>query len=179
MSRVAKLPIIIPTNVEVKFNGQKIDIKGTKGELTRTIHNAVSIQQVDNILIFLPRKGYSYINGWALAGTTRALINGMVIGVTKGFTKKLQLIGVGYRVVIQNHIISLFLGFSHHIEYKLPINITVECPSQTELILHSADKQALGQVASDLHSYRNPDAYKGKGVRYAEEVVCTKEAKKK
>ncbi|PLK59031.1 50S ribosomal protein L6 [Candidatus Palibaumannia cicadellinicola] len=177
MSRIAKSPIIIPTNVKVKINGQDIIINSINYELTSHIHKAVQIQQIANKLIFCPREGY--MNGWALAGTTRALINNMVIGVTKGFTKKLQLIGVGYRATIINNIVSLFLGFSHRIDYTLPIGVTAKCPSQTEIILQSADKQALGQVARDLHHYRNPDSYKGKGIRYAEEVVCTKEAKKK
>ncbi|ABF14090.1 50S ribosomal protein L6 [Candidatus Palibaumannia cicadellinicola] len=177
MSRIAKLPINIPPNVGVEINGQKITIKGDNGELTHTINNAVSIQKIDDQLTFVPR--HNYTHGWALAGTTRAILNSMVIGVTQGFTKKLQLIGVGYRITLNNHVISLFLGYSHTINYKLPMNITAECPSPTEIILKSADKQALGQVAIDLHSYRHPDPYKGKGIRYAEEIVYTKEAKKK
>ncbi|UVK78182.1 MAG: 50S ribosomal subunit protein L6 [Sodalis sp. Fse] len=177
MSRVAKAPITIPVGVEVKLNGQVISIKGKNGEMIRTIHEAVDVQQTDNHLTFAPRKGY--VNGWALAGTMRALLNGMVIGVTEGFTKKLQLVGVGYRAAVKGHMVNLSLGFSHPIEYALPAGIIAECPSQTEIVLKGADKQLIGQIAADLRAYRRPEPYKGKGVRYDDEVVRTKEAKKK
>ena len=177
MSRVAKAPVVIPAGVEVKLNGQVISIKGKNGELTRTIHEAVDVQHADNQLSFAPREGH--VNGWALAGTTRALLNGMVIGVTDGFTKKLQLVGVGYRAAVKGHVVNLSLGFSHPIDHQLPAGITAECPSQTEIVLKGADKQTIGQVAADLRAYRRPEPYKGKGVRYADEVVRTKEAKKK
>ncbi|WP_074012271.1 50S ribosomal protein L6 [Candidatus Sodalis sp. SoCistrobi] len=177
MSRVAKAPVVIPAGVEVKLNGQVISIKGKNGELTRTIHEAVDVQHADNQLSFAPREGH--VNGWALAGTTRALLNGMVIGVTDGFTKKLQLVGVGYRAAVKGNVVNLSLGFSHPIDHQLPAGITAECPSQTEIVLKGADKQAIGQVAADLRAYRRPEPYKGKGVRYADEVVRTKEAKKK
>ncbi|CAJ0991558.1 50S ribosomal protein L6 [Sodalis praecaptivus] len=177
MSRVAKAPVVIPAGVEVKLNGQDISIKGKNGELTRTIHEAVDVQHADNQLTFAPREGHD--NGWALAGTTRALLNGMVIGVTNGFTKKLQLVGVGYRAAVKGNVVNLSLGFSHPIDHQLPAGITAECPSQTEIVLKGADKQTIGQVAADLRAYRRPEPYKGKGVRYADEVVRTKEAKKK
>lgn len=177
MSRVAKAPVVIPAGVEVKLNGQEISIKGKNGELTRTINNAVEIKQEDNTLTFAPRKGYA--DGWAQAGTARALVNGMVIGVTDGFTKKLQLVGVGYRAAVKGNSVSLALGFSHPVEHALPAGITAECPTQTEIVLKGADKQVIGQVAADLRAYRRPEPYKGKGVRYADEVVRTKEAKKK
>lgn len=177
MSRVAKTPVVIPAGVEVKLNGQDISIKGQNGELTRTIHEAVNVQYADNQLTFSPREGYS--NGWALAGTTRALLNGMLIGVTDGFTKKLQLVGVGYRAAVKGNVVNLSLGFSHPINHQLPVGITAECPNQTEIVLKGADKQTIGQVAADLRAYRRPEPYKGKGVRYADEVVRTKEAKKK
>ncbi|AFP84715.1 50S ribosomal protein L6 [secondary endosymbiont of Ctenarytaina eucalypti] len=177
MSRVAKAPVVIPGDVEVKLNVQNIAIKGKNGALTRTINAAVEVQCLDNQLTFAPRPGYA--NGWALAGTTRALLNGMVIGVTEGFTKKLQLVGIGYRATVKKNVVNLSLGFSHPIDYQLPAGITAECPSQTEIVLKSADKQMIGQVAADLRAYRCPEPYKGKGVRYAEEVVRTKEAKKK
>lgn len=176
MSRVAKAPVIIPPNVEVIINGQHCVIKGEKGNLMRTIHDAVKVTTINNTLIVVPREGYT--NGWAIAGTTRALLNGMVIGVTEGFTKKLQLVGVGYRVVINRNIVNLSLGYSHQIEYKLPSGITAECPSQTEIIIKGSDKQLIGQVAADLRAYRRPDPYKGKGVRYMDEIVRTKETKK-
>ncbi len=177
MSRVAKTPVVIPIGVEIKFNGQVVSIKGKKGELTRTIHDAVMVNQENNVLFFTPREG-SY-KAWAQAGTTRALINAMVIGVTEGFTKKLQLVGVGYRVAVKNKVVNLTLGFSHPIEHHLPAGIVAECPSQNEIILKGADHQMIGQVAADLRSYRRPEPYKGKGIRYANEIIRTKEAKKK
>ncbi|WP_392552269.1 50S ribosomal protein L6 [Orbus wheelerorum] len=177
MSRVAKAPVVIPAGVEVKLNGQVISIKGKNGELSRSINDAVVINQEDGVIKFSPREGVS--DAWAQAGTARALINSMVVGVTDGFTKKLQLVGVGYRAQLKGNAIGLSLGFSHPIEHQLPAGVTAECPSQTEIILKSADKQLIGQVAADIRAYRRPEPYKGKGVRYADEVVRTKEAKKK
>jgi large subunit ribosomal protein L6 len=177
MSRVAKAPVVIPAGVEVKLNGQVISIKGKNGELSREIHNAVEVTHADSQLTFAPREGFS--DAWAQAGTTRALLNAMVIGVNEGFTKKLQLVGVGYRAAVKGNVVSLSLGFSHPVEHQLPEGITAECPSQTEIVLKGADKQVIGQVAADLRAYRRPEPYKGKGVRYADEVVRTKEAKKK
>lgn len=177
MSRVAKAPVVIPAGVEVKLNGQDIAIKGKNGELTRTIHKAVEVKHADNQLTFAPREGFA--DAWAQAGTARSLLNAMVIGVTEGFTKKLQLVGVGYRAAIKGNSVSLSLGFSHPVEHVLPAGITAKCPSQTEIVLEGADKQAIGQVAAELRAYRRPEPYKGKGVRYADEVVRTKEAKKK
>lgn len=177
MSRVAKAPIVIPAGVEVKLNGQNITIKSKNNELARTVHKAVEVKYTDNQLVFIARKNFS--DAWAHAGTTRSLLNAMVIGVTKGFTKKLQLVGVGYRATIKGNIISLFLGFSHSVEHKLPAGITVKCPSQTEIVLEGADKQVVGQVSAELRAYRRPESYKGKGIRYADEIVRIKEAKKK
>ncbi len=177
MSRVAKAPVVIPAGVEVKLNGQVITIKGKNGELARTVHDAVVVKQEENTLTFAEREGS--VGGWAQAGTTRSLVNAMVIGVTEGFTKKLQLVGVGYRAAVKGNAVSLSLGFSHPVEHQLPAGITAECPTQTEIVLKGVDKQSLGQVAADLRAYRRPEPYKGKGVRYADEVVRTKEAKKK
>ncbi|CUX97087.1 50S ribosomal protein L6 [Candidatus Hoaglandella endobia] len=177
MSRVAKVPIAISVGIDVKINGQIISIKGKKGELTRTIHEAVDVQHINNKLIFTPREGHA--NGWLLAGTTRSLLNSMLIGVTNGFTKKLSLVGVGYRATIKNNVVNLSLGFSHSIDHKLPAGVTAECFNQTEIVLKGSDKQLVGQVAADLRAYRRPNPYKGKGIRYADEVVYTKEAKKK
>ncbi|MBE5215959.1 50S ribosomal protein L6 [Pectobacterium sp. A535-S3-A17] len=177
MSRVAKAPVVIPAGVEVKLNGQDVSIKGKNGELSRKIHDSVEVKQADNALTFAPREGF--VDGWAQAGTTRALLNAMVIGVTEGFTKKLQLVGVGYRAAVKGNVVNLSLGFSHPVEHALPAGITAECPSQTEIVLKGADKQVIGQVAAELRAYRRPEPYKGKGVRYADEVVRTKEAKKK
>lgn len=177
MSRVAKAPVVIPAGVEVKLSGQEITVKGSKGELSRVIHKAVEVTQEENVIKFAPRDGIAKAN--AQAGTARALINNMVLGVTVGFSKKLLLKGVGYRAAIKGNAVALTLGFSHPVEHDLPAGITAECPSQTEIILTSSDKQLVGQVAADIRAYRPPEPYKGKGVRYADEVVRMKEAKKK
>ncbi|RXY60907.1 hypothetical protein DD568_21310 [Klebsiella pneumoniae] len=165
MSRVAKAPVVVPAGVDVKINGQVITIKGKNGELTRTLNDAVEVKHADNALTFGPRDGYA--DGWAQAGTARALLNSMVIGVTEGFTKKLQLVGVGYRAAVKGNVVNLALGFSHPVDHQLPAGITAECPTQTEIVLKGADKQVIGQVAADLRAYRRPEPYKGKGVRYA------------
>ena len=177
MSRVAKAPVAIPAGVEVKLNGQEVTVKGSKGELTRVLNSAVVIAQEENNLTFGPKEGVT--NAWAQAGTARALVNNMVVGVTEGFTKKLTLKGVGYRAAMKGNAVGLTLGFSHPVEHALPEGIKAECPSQTEIIITGCDKQVVGQVAADIRSYRAPEPYKGKGVRYADENVRTKEAKKK
>lgn len=177
MSRVAKAPVAIPAGVEVKLNGQEVTVKGSKGELTRVLNSAVVIAQEENNLTFGPKEGVA--NAWAQAGTARALVNNMVMGVTEGFTKKLTLKGVGYRAAMKGNSVALTLGFSHPVEHALPEGIKAECPSQTEIIITGCDKQVVGQVAADIRSYRAPEPYKGKGVRYADENVRTKEAKKK
>ncbi|WP_070962704.1 50S ribosomal protein L6 [Vibrio sonorensis] len=177
MSRVAKAPVAIPAGVEVKLNGQEVTVKGAKGELSRVLNDAVVVAQEENNLTFGPRDGVD--NAWAQAGTARALVNNMVVGVTEGFTKKLTLKGVGYRAAIKGKAVALTLGFSHPVEHELPEGIKAECPSQTEIVLTGCDKQLVGQVAADIRSYREPEPYKGKGVRYADENVRTKEAKKK
>lgn len=177
MSRVAKAPVVIPAGVEVKLNGQEITVKGSKGELVRTIHDAVVLTLEENKVTFGPCEGFD--KAWAQAGTARALVNNMVVGVTEGFTKKLTLKGVGYRAAVKGNAVGLTLGFSHPVEHELPAGIKAECPSQTEIVLTGTDKQLVGQVAADIRAYRSPEPYKGKGVRYADEVVRTKEAKKK
>lgn len=177
MSRVAKAPIVIPAGVEIKLNGQEISIKGKKGELSRVVHPFVEVKQVENELQFAP--ACNEPTAWAQAGTARALVNSMVVGVTEGFTKKLLLVGVGYRAQVKGNVVSLALGYSHPIEHVLPQGVVAECPTQTEIVLQAVDKQLIGQVAADLRAYRKPEPYKGKGVRYADEVVRTKEAKKK
>ncbi|CAG8998900.1 MAG: 50S ribosomal protein L6 [Candidatus Celerinatantimonas neptuna] len=175
MSRVAKAPVAIPAGVEVAVNGQELTIKGVKGSVSRTLNNAVVIAQEDNALKFSVVEGAST----AQAGTARALANNMVIGVTEGFEKRLQLIGVGYRAQVQGSKINLTLGFSHPVVYELPEGIIAEAPSQTDLVIKGVDKQVVGQVAADIREYRRPEPYKGKGVRYADEQVRRKEAKKK
>eukprot|EP00487_Bulimina_marginata_P003982 TRINITY_DN19605_c0_g1_i1.p1 TRINITY_DN19605_c0_g1~~TRINITY_DN19605_c0_g1_i1.p1 ORF type:complete len:169 (+),score=45.29 TRINITY_DN19605_c0_g1_i1:165-671(+) len=164
MSRVAKAPVAIPAGVEVKLNGQEVTVKGSKGELTRVLNSAVVIAQEENNLTFGPKEGVT--NAWAQAGTARALVNNMVVGVTQGFVKKLTLKGVGYRAAIKGNSVGLTLGFSHPVEHALPEGIKAECPSQTEIIITGCDKQVVGQVAADIRSYRAPEPYKGKGVRY-------------
>jgi large subunit ribosomal protein L6 len=177
MSRVAKNPVTIPAGVEVKLGTNEILVKSGSSALSLAVNKDVEIKQEDNLLTFAARDGSKQAN--AMAGTTRSLVNNMVIGVGEGFVKKLQLIGVGYRAQAQGGKINLTLGFSHPVEYQLPDGVSVETPSQTEILLKSADKQLLGQVASEIRAFRPPEPYKGKGVRYADEQVRRKEAKKK
>lgn len=177
MSRVAKAPVSIPAGVEVTLNGQEITVKGGKGTMTRVINSAVAVTVEDGAIKFAPVEGV--VNAWAQAGTARALINNMVVGVSQGFEKKLQLVGVGYRAKVAGSDVDLSLGFSHPLVHKLPAGVTAECPSQTEIVLRSIDKELVGQVAAEIRGYRPPEPYKGKGVRYANEEVRRKEAKKK
>jgi len=177
MSRVANNPVVLPSGVEVKLNGQEISVKGSKGALEISIHQAVEVKQEENLLRFSARDGAQQSR--ALAGTTRALVNNMVTGVSTGFERKLQLIGVGYRAQAQGKKLNLTLGFSHPVEYELPEGITVETPSNTEVVVRGIDKQQVGHVAAEIRAFRPPEPYKGKGVRYADEQVRRKEAKKK
>lgn len=178
MSRIAKRPIVVPSDINVQLNSQTISIQGKYGQLSRTIHNSVSIKYLEDKIIFLPRSGFS--DSWAQAGTSRALVNSMIIGVSKRFVKKLQLSGVGYRVSItKDNIINMSLGYSHPVIYALPKGISIENPSPTEIIIQGIDKQLVGQIAANLRSYRVPEPYKGKGIRYSDEIVRIKEAKKK
>ncbi|RUO30098.1 50S ribosomal protein L6 [Aliidiomarina sedimenti] len=177
MSRVAKAPVAIPAGVEVTLQGQEVTIKGAKGSLTRVVNDAVEVTSADQQLTFAPREGFA--NGWAQAGTARAVLNNMVQGVAQGYERKLLLQGVGYRAQAQGKKLNLNLGFSHPVEYEVPEGITVECPTQTEIVVKGADKQLVGQVAANIRAYRKPEPYKGKGVRYADEHVRRKEAKKK
>ena len=177
MSRIAKAPINIPAGVEVTLNGQEITVKGSKGTLNSTLNADVEVSQNDNVLTFAPREGVA--NADAQAGTARSLVNNMVVGVTEGFERKLQLVGVGYRAQMKGNAIALSLGFSHPVEHALPEGVSAECPTATEIVLKSADKQQIGQVAANIRAYRKPEPYKGKGVRYFGEQVRSKEAKKK
>jgi large subunit ribosomal protein L6 len=177
MSRVAKAPIAIPKGVTVEIAGQDVKVKGTKGTLEWSVHPAVTIAQVDGELRFAPAEGHE--NGWAMAGTTRALLNNMVVGCSAGFVRKLSLVGVGYRAQAKGEVLNLSLGFSHPIDYPVPAGITIETPTQTEIVVTGADKQRVGQVASEIRGFRPPEPYKGKGVRYVDEDVLRKEAKKK
>jgi large subunit ribosomal protein L6 len=177
MSRVAKAPVTIPAGVELTQNGQEIQIKGKVGSLTQNVNSAVALTVADNQVSFAPNDGYA--DGWAQAGTARALINNMVKGVSEGFEKKLTLVGIGYKAKANGQVLNLNLGFSHPINHAIPAGITVETPKQTEIILKGADKQLVGQTAANIRSYREPEPYKGKGVRYSDENVRRKEAKKK
>jgi large subunit ribosomal protein L6 len=177
MSRIANSPVEVPAGVEVKLDGQDISVKGKNGSMALVIHRNVEVKQEENVLKFAAKD--SAKKSWALAGTTRALVNNMVFGVNTGFERKLLLNGVGYRTKIAGKTLNLILGFSHDVNYELPEGVTAETPSQTEIVLKSADKQLLGQVASEIRAFRPPEPYKGKGVRYADENVRRKEAKKK
>jgi large subunit ribosomal protein L6 len=177
MSRVAKAPVAIPAGVEVKINGQDVTIKGSVGTLSLTLNEAVELVQEESNLVAKPREGFA--KAWAQAGTARALVNNMVIGVSKGYEKKLQLVGVGYRAAAKGKSLNLSLGFSHPVDFAVPEGITIETPSQTEVVVKGADKQLVGQTAANIRGYRPPEPYKGKGVRYADEYVRRKEAKKK
>lgn len=178
MSRIAKVPVTLSAGVEVTLNGQQITVTGQRGTLMRTLHSAVMIEKKDASLHFSLQAGEA-IHAKAQAGTARSLVNAMVIGVTDGFSKKLQLVGVGYRAQVKEGMVHLSLGYSHPIEHVLPKGITAECATPTEIVVKGIDKQLVGQVAADLRGYRPPEPYKGKGVRYADETVRLKEAKKK
>ena len=177
MSRVAKAPVAVPAGVDVSVADNVLTIKGSKGTLTQIINDKAELTQADNEIKFAPANNDDA--NWAMAGTFRALINNMVVGVTEGFEKKLKLVGVGYRVNAQGNKLDLSLGFSHPVVYNVPSEMTVETPSNTEIVLKGADKQQLGQVAAEIRAFRPPEPYKGKGVRYADERIIRKEAKKK
>ncbi|GAB6043057.1 50S ribosomal protein L6 [Endothiovibrio diazotrophicus] len=177
MSRVAKQPVEIPSGVEVKLAGQALSVKGAKGELSLDVHPEVAVDFADNVLKFSARSEER--GSVALAGTMRALAANVVTGVSQGFERKLTLVGVGYRAQAQGKVLNLTLGFSHPVNYEVPEGITVETPSQTEIVVKGVDKQVVGQVASEIRAYRPPEPYKGKGVRYSDEHVVRKEAKKK
>lgn len=177
MSRIAKAPVAIPAGVEVTLAESKIAVKGGKGTLELDIHSSVEIKQEENNIVFAPKNGDKA--AMAMAGTFRSLVNNMVVGVTQGYQKKLILQGVGYRAKTSGKVVNLSLGFSHPVDYELPEGIKAEVPSQTEIVISGADKQQVGQVAAEIRGYRPPEPYKGKGVRYADENVRRKEAKKK
>ena len=177
MSRIANAPVALPKGVEVTLNGQDVIVKGPKGTLSHSVHRDVSVAQSDGELKFAARSGSK--PAIAQAGTARALVNNLVVGVSEGFEKKLSLVGVGYRAQMQGKSLNLALGFSHPVEYPVPEGIEIETPSQTEIIVRGVDKQRVGQVSAEIRRYRPPEPYKGKGVRYSDEHVVRKEAKKK
>lgn len=178
MSRIAKKPIKVPANVTVSIEENFVSVSGPNGDLQQVLPEKVTISKDENNILTFDCIESSK-KAIALAGTARALVNNMVKGVEKGFEKKLKLIGVGYRAQLQGSQLNLTLGFSHPVSHPLPAEVKVELPSPTEIVLKSANKQLLGLVAADIKKYRPPEAYKGKGIRYAEEHIPLKEAKKK
>jgi large subunit ribosomal protein L6 len=175
MSRVANNPLTLPSGVEVKLNGKDLSIKGSKGTLELSVVEGVQVSQDDNVLTI----GYDSDRFKPMAGTTRALLNNMVKGVSEGWEKKLVLNGVGYRAKASGNSINLTLGLSHPVDFQLPEGVSVETPTQTEVVVKGVDKQVVGLVAAKIRSFRPPEPYKGKGIRYADEHVRRKEAKKK
>ena len=176
MSRIANNPVTIPSGVDINISGQKITVKGSKGELSHEIHSLVTVEQEDNVLKFKSVDESKSAN--ALSGTTRSVVQNIVTGVTDGFERKLTIVGVGYRAQVQGKILNLTLGFSHPVNFEIPEGITIETPSQTEVVIAGIDKQKVGQVAANIRAYRPPEPYKGKGVRYADEHIIRKEPKK-
>jgi len=174
MSRIAKAPIDLPKGVEFKHDEGAVKVKGAQGTLEMQLHPGVALEVNDGVVSVAPRE-----NGtMAMAGTMRALIANMVHGVTEGFQKKLELVGVGYRAQVQGRKLNLQLGFSHPVEFDIPDGVTIETPSQTEILIKGSNKQRVGQVAAEIRAFRPPEPYKGKGVRYSDERVVMKEAKK-
>ena len=177
MSRVAKYPVALPKGVEVTLTDAAVSVKGPLGSLTQFMLPAVRIEREGEQLLCREVDGAPNAN--AMSGTMRALLNNMVTGVTQGYQKKLNLVGVGYRAQAQGNKLNLTLGFSHPVVHEMPNGIKVETPTQTEVLIKGIDKQLVGQVAAEVRAYRSPEPYKGKGVRYADEVVILKETKKK
>ncbi len=176
MARVLK-PIAIPAGVSVDVAGQMVSVKGAKGTAEHDVHPKVEIVQEDGQMRFEPRDGDNA--ALALVGTTRALVNNLFVGVSAGFERKLELVGVGYRAQAQGKMLNLTLGYSHPINFAVPEGITIETPSQTEVLVKGVSKQQVGQVAAEIRAFRPPEPYKGKGVKYADERIIRKEAKKK
>lgn len=177
MSRVAKNPIVLPQGVEVALSAEEISVKGPLGAIKFVANPAVMVEQKDGALLCRAVEGVP--NSGALSGTVRAIVANMVAGVSKGFERKLNLVGVGYRAQAAGDTLNLTLGFSHPVAHKMPVGITVATPTQTEIVIKGVDKQLVGQVAAEVRAYRKPEPYKGKGVRYSDEVIVLKETKKK
>jgi len=177
LSRIAKTPLAIPAGVEVTVTGSNVKVKGSLGQLEYTFNDTVTITKDGTNIVFATKEESKFAK--ALSGTVKAIINNMVIGVTKGFEKKLTILGVGYRAQAQGTNLNLTLGYSHPIVFQAPAGIKIETPSQTEILVKGVDKQLVGQAAADIRAYRPVEPYKGKGVRYADEVVILKETKKK
>lgn len=174
MSRVANSPVSLPKGVEVNINGSSVSVKGGKGTMEMTLTDGISIDVNEGVAQII----YDFDTNRAMAGTTRALLNNLVVGVTDGWEKKLVLNGVGYRAKASGKTVNLSLGLSHPVDYELPEGLSAETPTQTEIVIRGTDKQAVGQAAAEIRSFRPPEPYKGKGIRYADEYVRRKEAKK-
>jgi large subunit ribosomal protein L6 len=179
MSRIAKLPVRLPKGVTATVAGDAVTVKGTKGALTLTVGDGVTVSQKDEVLQVAVAAGKETNERIAAAGAARANLANMVTGVTKGFERKLELVGVGYRAAVQGKSLNLTLGFSHPVNFPVPEGISIETPSQTEIVVKGMDRQKVGQVAAVIRGYRPPEPYKGKGVRYAGEKIVMKEGKKK
>lgn len=177
MSRVAKNPIVLPQGVDVTLSAELISVKGPLGAMKCAANPAVIVEKVDGTLVCKTVEGIA--NTDALSGTIRAVVANMVTGVSKGFERKLNLVGVGYRAQAQGDTLNLTLGFSHPVVHKMPAGVKCETPTQTEILIKGVDKQQVGQVAAEIRAYRKPEPYKGKGVRYSDEVIVLKETKKK
>lgn len=179
MSRVAKSPISIPAGIEVNLAGKTLKLKGAKGSFEYHLHEFVNVvvKKEDKLLVFSPQENVE--NADALAGTARALVKNILLGLSKGFERKLTLLGVGFRAQVQGKVLNLTIGFSHPVKYDIPQGITIETPSQTEIVIKGFDKQLVGQVAAQIRDFRPPEPYKGKGIRYDGEVIVLKEGKKK
>lgn len=177
MSRVAKNPVAIPRGVEVKLDDKLLSVKGPKGQLEYDVHPLVRVSHDGDQLRFETTANSTFAR--AMSGTMRSLVNNMVTGVSTGFEKKLTIVGVGYRAAVQGRNLNLTVGFSHPVVHPIPQGITIETPSQTEIVVKGADKQKVGQVTAEIRAFRPPEPYKGKGIRYADEHVARKEAKKK
>ena len=177
MSRIAKAPVDLPQGVEFNLSGTTASMKGSRGQLSIELNSEVELKQEDNMVSVSPRSGSRFAT--AIAGTTRALLANMAQGVSEGFEKKLELVGVGYRAAAQGNKLNLTLGFSHPVVYDVPEGVSVETPSQTEVVVKGTDKQKVGQVAANIRSYRKPEPYKGKGIKYKDEIIRRKEGKKK
>jgi len=179
MSRIAKLPVKLPKGVTATVAGDAVTVKGTKGALTLTVGDGVTVSQTDEVLQVAVAEGKATNERIAAAGAARANLANMVTGVTRGFERKLELVGVGYRAAVQGKSLNLTLGFSHPVNFPVPEGISIETPSQTEIVVKGMDRQKVGQVAAVIRGYRPPEPYKGKGVRYAGEKIVMKEGKKK
>ena len=177
MSRVGKMPVAVPQGVDVQIGADQISVKGSLGTLVRASNALVTVKNESGSLSFAPANDSAEAN--AMSGTMRALVNNMVNGVSKGFEKKLNLVGVGFRAQAQGQKLNLQIGFSHPVVKEMPAGITVSCPTQTEIVIKGADRQVVGQLAAEVRAFRPPEPYKGKGIRYADEKVTIKETKKK